>query len=117
MLVGDAAYAPGFTGTGTTLALTGSYVLAGEILRNWGDIQAGLRGYEQVMKPLIKEMSWVPPLVPGVMAPQTSLGLWLRNSIFTVLAWSKLLEYAQRLFDSSDGKVSEYPSPGYDWLE
>ncbi len=30
VLVGDAGYAPGYTGTGTSLAIAGAYLLAGE---------------------------------------------------------------------------------------
>lgn len=42
--VGDAGYAPGPTGTGPTLAMTGAYVLAGEICKYKGGLAAGLRG-------------------------------------------------------------------------
>ncbi|MCJ1477592.1 hypothetical protein MMC13_006265 [Lambiella insularis] len=45
VLVGDAGYAPGFTGTGTSLALAGAYVLAGEVGRHKDDLAAGLAGY------------------------------------------------------------------------
>ncbi|KAK5050646.1 hypothetical protein LTR84_003928 [Exophiala bonariae] len=114
-LVGDAGYAPGFTGTGTTLALTGAYILAGEICRHKGDVKAGLASYENTMRPIINEMSKVPPFVPSILAPQTALALWLRNNLFALLAWSKLLEYVQRFFGSSGGKTSEYPLPDYHW--
>ena len=68
-LVGDAGYAPGPTGIGTTLAMTGAYVLAGEICKHKGDLVAGLKGYEERMRPIINDMQ-VPPLVPGITAPQ-----------------------------------------------
>ncbi|KAL8830375.1 MAG: hypothetical protein Q9170_005756 [Blastenia crenularia] len=44
VLVGDAGHATGPTGTGTTLAMTGAYVLAGEICKHKGDLAGGLRG-------------------------------------------------------------------------
>lgn len=85
-MVGDAGYAPGFTGTGTSLALTGAYVLAGEIGKHKGDVAAGLRGYEEVMGPIVKEMQKVPPFVPGIMAPQTASRIWLRNTVIACVA-------------------------------
>ena len=50
VLVGDAGYAPSnFTGAGTTLAIAGAYLLAGEISKHKSDLAAGLRGYEERM--------------------------------------------------------------------
>ncbi|KAK8079364.1 hypothetical protein PG997_007182 [Apiospora hydei] len=44
VLVGDAGYAPGPTGTGTSLAMAGAYVLAGEIHRHRGDLGGWTKG-------------------------------------------------------------------------
>lgn len=74
VLVGDAGYAVGPIGNGTTLALTGAYILAGEVGKHAGDLAAGLRGYEMRMRPLIEETQKIPPLVPTILAPQTVLG-------------------------------------------
>lgn len=71
-LVGDAGYAGGFTGAGTTLALAGAYVLAGEVGRHKGNLAAGLRGYEEQMRPLIDDLQKIPPLIPTIFAPQTA---------------------------------------------
>jgi 2-polyprenyl-6-methoxyphenol hydroxylase-like FAD-dependent oxidoreductase len=54
VLVGDAGYAPGPTGTGTSLAITGAYVLAGEMCKYKGDLRAGLRGYEEYVRLICK---------------------------------------------------------------
>ena len=40
VLVGDAGYAAGLTGGGTSLALAGAYILAGELSKHKGDITA-----------------------------------------------------------------------------
>lgn len=74
LLVGEAGYAPGPTGTGTSLAILGAYILGGEIGKHRGDLAAGLKGYEEQMRPLINEMQKIPPLVPTMFAPQTGLG-------------------------------------------
>ena len=115
-LVGDAGYAPGFTGTGTTLALTGAYILAGEIGKHKGDVSAGLKGYAEVMRPIIKEMQKSPPFITTILAPQTAWGIWLRNHIFAFIAWTKILEFAQRFFGGGFGSTEQYKLPEYDWL-
>jgi 2-polyprenyl-6-methoxyphenol hydroxylase-like FAD-dependent oxidoreductase len=116
VLVGDAGYAPGSTGTGTTLAMTGAYVLAGEIAKHAGDLEAGLKGYEERMKPIINDMQKIPPLISSFAAPQTAWGIWLRNAVFTFVAWSNILEYAQRFFGAAFADVDKYGLPDYDWM-
>lgn len=50
-LVGDAAYAPSFlSGQGTSLALAGAYILAGELASN-PDPAAAFREYERIFRP------------------------------------------------------------------
>lgn len=115
-VVGDAGYAPGPTGTGTTLAITGAYLLAGEVGKHKGDLAAGLKGYEERMRPIIDDMQKIPPLVPGIAAPQTAWGIWLRNNIFAFVAWTNILEYAQRFFGGSATSTDKYGLPHYDWV-
>lgn len=51
-LVGDAAYAPSFvTGQGSSLALIGAYVLAGELSRHAEDPQAAFAAYDAEYRP------------------------------------------------------------------
>ncbi|KAL8952968.1 MAG: hypothetical protein Q9222_001144 [Ikaeria aurantiellina] len=116
VLVGDAGYAPGPTGTGTTLALTGAYVLAGEIGKHKGDLPAGLRAYEERMKPILGDMQKIPPLGLSFAAPQTAWGLWLRNNLFAFVAWTNLVDYVQRFFGGAFGDVDNYNLPDYDWV-
>ncbi|MCJ1383699.1 hypothetical protein MMC17_006813 [Xylographa soralifera] len=116
VLVGDAGYAPGPTGTGTTLAMTGAYVLAGEIGKHKGDLAAGLEGYEERMRPIINDMQKIPPMVLGICAPQTAWGIWLRNNIFAFIAWTNILEYAQKFFGGSATGTDKYGLPDYNWV-
>jgi 2-polyprenyl-6-methoxyphenol hydroxylase-like FAD-dependent oxidoreductase len=115
-MVGDAGYAPGPTGGGTTLALTGAYVLAGEICKHKGDLEAGLAGYERTMRPIVTDLQKIPPGVPGVMAPQTAWGIWVRNYIFAFIAWSKVHEFASKWFASSFAQGDKYNLPDYEWV-
>jgi 2-polyprenyl-6-methoxyphenol hydroxylase-like FAD-dependent oxidoreductase len=116
VLVGDAGYAPGFTGTGTTLAMTGAYLLAGEVGKHKGDIAAGLRGYEEQMRPIVDDMQKVPPFVPTFLAPQTVWGIWLRNAIFAFITWTKILEFVQKYFASGFANTDKYKIPDYEWV-
>ena len=54
-LVGDAGYSVSVSlGQGTTVAMVGAYVLAGELAANKNDLQAGLTNYEKVLKEYVK---------------------------------------------------------------
>lgn len=114
-LVGDAGYAAGPTGGGTTLAMTGGYVLAGELLRHKGNIPAGLKAYEERMRPIVKDMQKIPPGVPAVIAPQTWWGIWLRDVLLITLTWgSAAFGWVMPFLASSFGGDT-YDLPDYEW--
>ena len=119
VLVGDAGYAPGFTGTGTSLAIAGAYILAGEISKHKDDLAAGLRAYEERMKPIIKDLQKIPPGLPGLLAPQTAWGIRLRNMLFAFVCWimtfGRLFAWAGPLFASAFGP-DKYGIPDYEWV-
>ncbi|KAJ5762330.1 uncharacterized protein N7511_005712 [Penicillium nucicola] len=114
-LVGDAGYATGPTGTGTSLAMAGAYILAGEIGKHRGEVAAGLKGYEEQMRPLINEMQRIPPLIPMIIGPQTAWGIWLRNAIFAFICWSRIPSLFQRFFGGASAHSDDYKVPEYQW--
>jgi 2-polyprenyl-6-methoxyphenol hydroxylase-like FAD-dependent oxidoreductase len=114
VLVGDAGYAAGGTGGGTSLALTGAYMLAGELSKQ-SDIAAGLRGYEERMRPFVKEMQKTPPLVNTILAPQSAWGIWVRNHAFALVAWTGLAEFVQRYLGAAFASNDEFPIPRYEF--
>ncbi|KAL9054088.1 MAG: hypothetical protein Q9162_004345 [Coniocarpon cinnabarinum] len=124
VLVGDAGYASGYTGSGTSLALAGAYLLAGEIGSHPDDLAAGLKGYEERMKPIVDDLQKIPPGVTTLMAPQTAWGLRLRNLLFMFVSWASALSASflwitkifGGLFASSFGK-DKYGIPDYEWLD
>ena len=81
-LVGDAAFcASPLSGHGTTIALVGAYVLAGELARADGDIPAGMRAYEDRLRPWI---TWIQRFGAGngkSMTPKTALGIEFRRRV------------------------------------
>lgn len=121
VMVGDAGYAPGPTGGGTTLAIAGAYLLAGEVSRHKGDLAGGLKGYEERMKPIIKDMQRIPPGVPNLFAPQTPFWIFLRNLLFMFVAFvasSRISKWGGkilgRFFGSAFGS-DKYGLPDYEW--
>ena len=116
-MVGDAGYAPGPTGAGTSLAIAGAYVLAGEISDHGGDLEAGLRAYQERMRPLIRDLQKIPPLVPDILAPQTAWGIRLRDAIFAFICRTRIMEISQRFFVNSFADAGKYDVPEYQWLE
>ncbi len=53
-LLGDAAWAPSLaSGQGTSMAIVGAYVLAGELFKAQGDHQTAYPSYEKAMRPFI----------------------------------------------------------------
>lgn len=118
-LVGDAGYAAGFTGAGTSLAMSGAYLLAGEVSRHNGDLAAGLKAYEERMRPLVNDMQKIPPGIPGMVAPQTRWGVWLRNMLIRLAAWSmvfgRFFAWLARIFVSAFC-TNKYELPDYEWI-
>lgn len=64
-------------------------------------------------------MQKVPPGIPGLFAPQTAWRIWLRNMLFTVVAWivtfGRLFAWAGKFFASSFGSDT-YKLPDYEWV-
>ncbi len=61
-LLGDAAWCPTpLTGLGTTMAVVGAYVLAGELVAADGDHSAAFARYEHVLRPYITRSQELPP--------------------------------------------------------
>jgi len=88
-LIGDAACAPGaVTGMGTSLALVGAYVLAGDLQRAGGDHTAAFRGYERIMRPYVDQAQELPPGGIGGYAPKSRLMIELGHmSLRSMTRW------------------------------
>lgn len=85
-MIGDAAYCPTpLTGMGTTLAITGAYLLAGELSRHekHGD---AFTAYEERMRPFVKDIQKLPPGVPWLAHPKSKFGVKMVNTLARILA-------------------------------
>lgn len=84
-LVGDAAYCPTpLTGQGTSMALMGSYILAGELAANVADPSAAFAEYKRKFDPYVKDEGVIPlgGRAQNVFIPQSRLGVWTLRQLF-----------------------------------
>ncbi|RYD51722.1 MAG: FAD-binding monooxygenase [Sphingobacteriales bacterium] len=105
-MVGDAAYcASPLTGKGTTLALVGAYILAGELSRH-GRPEDAFTAYEKLLRPFIKNVQKLPPGVPKIVYPSSRLGVSVLNTLAGVVA-SKPVQAIVGLFSSKGAEAEE----------
>ncbi|WP_406067521.1 FAD-dependent monooxygenase [Micromonospora sp. NBC_01638] len=86
-LTGDAAYcASPASGQGTSLALVGGYVLAGELAAADGDHHAGFDGYEQRMRPFVARNQKLGPANVKRMVMRTRGQVRLSMALLSLMA-------------------------------
>ena len=97
VLVGDAAYcATPIAGKGTDLAMSGAYILAGElsIAKTYQD---GFAAYEKKMRPYVEKCQKLPPGIPALVYPQSKLGVRMLEALVSV-AGSRPVKWISSLF-------------------
>jgi 2-polyprenyl-6-methoxyphenol hydroxylase-like FAD-dependent oxidoreductase len=101
VLLGDAGYCPSpLTGMGTSLALVGAYVLAGELARADGDHERAFRAYAERMRPYVRQGQELPPGgIEGYM-PRTRRAIRLRVLSLRLMISRPLRGLAKKLFFS-----------------
>jgi 2-polyprenyl-6-methoxyphenol hydroxylase-like FAD-dependent oxidoreductase len=65
---------------GTSLALCGAYVLAGELGRNDNHAQA-FAAYERIMRPYVDQAQGVPKFAPRLASPRSRAGIALGHAV------------------------------------
>jgi 2-polyprenyl-6-methoxyphenol hydroxylase-like FAD-dependent oxidoreductase len=85
-LVGDAGYCPGpAVGGGTSIAVVGAYVLAGELRAAGGDHTAGFGNYETEMREFVRRSRSIGPTSMKSIIPRTSMQVWLTTQLLQLL--------------------------------
>jgi len=85
-LVGDAGYAPALlSGQGTSLALVGAYVLAGELAAAGGDHSVAFPAYERAVREFVERGQQIARTGGAALIPRTRARIWLRDRIISVL--------------------------------
>ncbi|WP_375424620.1 FAD-dependent monooxygenase [uncultured Friedmanniella sp.] len=103
-LVGDAGYcASPISGMGTSLALVGAYVLAGELAASEDHRQA-FAAYERLLRPYVDKAQQLPPFTPRIAQPRTRAGIQVLNSALWLGSrpWVSRLGRSKRLSPPAD---------------
>lgn len=88
VLCGDAGYCPSpISGMGTTSAIVGAYILAGEIAQSPHNLESAVRRYEERMRPLVEKAQALPPGAPAIANPETATGIWILNTVLKIASW------------------------------
>jgi 2-polyprenyl-6-methoxyphenol hydroxylase-like FAD-dependent oxidoreductase len=85
-LVGDAGYSPGpAVGGGTSAAVVGAYVLAGELRDSGGDHRIAFPAYERELGELVRRSRAMAPAVMTTLIPRTPRQVWLMPQAIRLL--------------------------------
>ncbi|KAG4428271.1 hypothetical protein IFR05_016247 [Cadophora sp. M221] len=104
VLLGDAGYCPSpISGMGTSCAIVGAYVLAGEIVKHGMDYGKAFKSYEENLKPYVERAQKLPPGAPAIANPQTRWGISILRGIVGLISWSG----ATKLFDKFSSPSAE----------
>jgi 2-polyprenyl-6-methoxyphenol hydroxylase-like FAD-dependent oxidoreductase len=94
-LVGDAAYsATPMSGQGTSIAIVGAYVLAGELSNAQGDYRAAFSNYEKIIRPFVEKNQALAKMSARIMRG-SSYSIWLHR-IMSIMP-AKVLHYFKNL--------------------
>ncbi|MCJ8056933.1 FAD-dependent monooxygenase [Shinella curvata] len=105
VLTGDAAWcATPIAGIGTTLAIVGAYVLAGELSQG-PSLQHALKRYDEIMRPFVEKGQGVPKVAPKMLQPQTRFGVALQHAVLRVAAAPGIKQIATKLFISGADEI------------
>ena len=97
-LLGDAGYCPSpITGMGTSVAIVGAYILAGELNKCDGDYEKAFSEYDRIMRPYVTNAQKLPPGAPALANPQTNLGISVLNNSLSFIQKSGLGYLAAKL--------------------
>ncbi|MGW2841231.1 FAD-dependent monooxygenase [Streptomyces sp. NPDC001493] len=110
VLLGDAGYSPSpLTGMGTSLALVGAYVLAGELSTPGAGHLDAFRNYDRIMRPYVARAQQLPPGGASGYAPNGALAIRLRAaSMRSMNRWPM-----RQVLAAQFAKAGDIDLPGY----
>jgi 2-polyprenyl-6-methoxyphenol hydroxylase-like FAD-dependent oxidoreductase len=114
VLVGDAGYCPSpASGQGTSMAIVGAYVLAGELLNSIGEYQRAFKSYQDLMQGFIIKNQDLAHMVLEQMLPKSKSQLWFQSIFLKVISHfavkekilSKMLDKMMRDVDGASNSI------------
>lgn len=113
--LGDTAYAPSpLTGMGTSLAIVGAYLLAGELskLKTGEHPSTAFATYEEKFRPFVEESQSVPSFIPAIMHPEKAWKRWILHGVISAISRVVAIPFvARKLGDPTS--VEDFPLPHY----
>jgi len=108
-LVGDAGYCPSLlSGKGSTLAMVGAYILAGELKQANGNYKTAFGNYENLLKPFMIKKQKAAQAFAKSFIPKSNFGIWLRNKVFKLMSLPPVAKLLFNQFKDSGLKLKEY---------
>lgn len=112
-MIGDAAYCvTPIGGGGTDLAITGAYILAGELNVN-NSYTKSFQSYEKKLRPLVDEIQTLPPGVPRLVYPTSKIGISILNGIVRIFGSSWVKGLSKRFGNRKKDKGPTFVLPEY----
>jgi len=108
-LVGDACYCPSLlSGKGSTLAMVGAYILAGELKLANGNYKTAYEEYEKLLKPFMEKKQKSAQAFAKSFVPKSNFGIWLRNQVFKLMSISFIANIVFKQFKDKGLNLKEY---------
>jgi 2-polyprenyl-6-methoxyphenol hydroxylase-like FAD-dependent oxidoreductase len=113
-LVGDAAYCVSLlAGQGSALAMTGAYILAGELSKAAGQHDIAFVNYEKFLRSFVEKKQRGAERFASAFAPKTRLGLFFRNQVIRAAAIPGFarLTFGRDIIDTLQLPDYQWPRP------
>lgn len=108
-LAGDAAYCPSLlSGEGAGFAMTGAYLLAGELQSANGDYTAAYRAYERRLRDFIQRKQHSAEQFATSLTPKTRLGLFVRDVVLRCTAFPPIMKLLMNRFVTDQLELPDY---------
>ena len=109
VLVGDACQCVTLlAGQGSSLAMTGAYVLAGELKNYKGEYFTAFNNYQRIMQPEIKLKQEMAKKFASSFVPNSSFQLWIRNVFTNLMDFSFISKEFVKKFMLDSLELKEY---------
>lgn len=109
-LLGDACDCPSLlSGQGSTLAMVGAYILAGELKEAQGNYKLAFENYQRIFKPLVDKKQELAQSFAGSLVPGSNFGIWLRNALTGVMFAPLVSKWFVRKYMTDPIELKAYP--------
>lgn len=108
-LIGDACDCPSLlSGKGSTLAMVGAYILAGELKQANGNYKTAFAQYENIFKPFMDKKQKAAQFFAKSFVPKSNSGIWFRNLAFRLMSINFVAKLLMNQFKDRGLKLKEY---------